>query len=154
VTLAEIKANMQMVAEYTVPWVAVENAHARELALKWIASKKEHVASSGWCTYSGIVASQADEALDLAEIEGLLARVVKEIKGVQNRVRYTVNGFVIAVGTYVKPLLKKAKATAREIGTVSVNMGDTACKVPLATAYIEKVEAAGRVGKKRKTIRC
>jgi len=26
--------------------------------------------------------------------------------------------------------------------------------VPLATAYIEKIEAAGRVGKKRKTIRC
>jgi 3-methyladenine DNA glycosylase AlkD len=151
---AEGAANMQMVAEYTVPWVAVENPHARELALKWIASKKEHVASCGWCTYSGIVATQADEALDLAEIEGLLSRVAKGTKGAQNRVRYTMNGFVIAVGTYVKPLLKKAKAAAREIGAVSVDMGDTACNVPLATAYIEKMEAAGRLGKKRKTIRC
>jgi 3-methyladenine DNA glycosylase AlkD len=151
---AEGAANMQMIAEYTVPWAAVENAHARELALKWIASKKEHVASSGWCTYSGIVATQADETLDLAEIEGLLSAAAKGIKGAQNRVRYTMNGFVIAVGTYVEPLLKKAKATAREIGAVSVDVGDTACTVPLATAYIEKVEAAGRVGKKRKTIRC
>jgi hypothetical protein len=32
-------------------------------------------------------------------------------------------------------------------------MGDTACEVPLATAYIEKMEAAGKAGKK-KTIRC
>ncbi len=92
--------------------------------------------------------------MDLAEIEGLLGRVAKGIQGAQNRVRYTMNGFVIAVGTYVKPLLQKAKAAAREIGAVSVDVGDTACNVPLATAYIEKVEAAGRVGKKRKTIRC
>jgi hypothetical protein len=62
--------------------------------------------------------------------------------------------FVISVGGYVKPLLKQAKAAARQIGTVSVDMGDTACKVPLATAYIEKMEAAGRIGKKRKTMRC
>jgi 3-methyladenine DNA glycosylase AlkD len=151
---AEGAANMQMVAEYTVPWVAVESAQVRELALKWIASKKEHVASSGWCTYSGIVATKPDEALNLAEIEDLLSKVTKEIQGAQNRVRYTMNGFVIAVGSYVKPLLKKAKAAAKQIGAVSVDMGDTACNVPLATACIEKVEAAGRVGKKRKTIRC
>ena len=37
---------------------------------------------------------------------------------------------------------------------VSVDMGETACKVPLATEYIEKIERLGRVGKKRKTIKC
>jgi hypothetical protein len=61
---------------------------------------------------------------------------------------------VIAVGTFVKPLSKQAKAAARQIGTISVEMGETACKVPVATAYIEKIEAAGRAGQKRKTIRC
>jgi 3-methyladenine DNA glycosylase AlkD len=151
---AEGAANLRMIAEYTVPWVTVENAHARELAKQWIKSKKEHVASSGWCTYSGLLATKPDEELDLAEIESLLGFVVKGIKSEQNRVRYTMNGFVIAAGAYVKPLLKKAKATAREIGAVSVDVGETACSVPLATAYIEKIEAAGRVGQKRKTIRC
>ena len=151
---AEGAANLQMIAEYTVPWVAVENLQGRELALQWMKSKKERVACSGWCTYSGLLATKPDEALDLAEIKGLLGVIVKGIKGAQNRVRYTMNGFVIAVGTYVKPLLKEAKAAASEIGEVSVDVGETACNVPMATAYIEKVEAAGRVGKKRKTIRC
>jgi hypothetical protein len=64
------------------------------------------------------------------------------------------NGFVISVGTYVKPLLKHAKAVAKKIGAVEVDMGDTACRVPLATAYIAKVEKMGRVGKKRKTMKC
>jgi hypothetical protein len=129
-----------MISEYTVPWVTVENPDARDLAIQWIKSKKEHVVSSGWCTYAGLVATRADEALDLAEIEGLLSIVVKGIDGAQNRVRYTMNGFVIAAGTYVKPLLKQAKASARQIGAVSVDMGDTACNIPLATAYIEKIE--------------
>jgi hypothetical protein len=61
---------------------------------------------------------------------------------------------VIAVGAYVKPLSAKAKRAAKAIGVVSVDMGDTACKVPLATEYIAKIEAAGRVGKKRKTAKC
>jgi 3-methyladenine DNA glycosylase AlkD len=151
---AEGAANLQMIAEYTVPWVTVENAQGRELALQWMKSKKERVACSGWCTYAGLLATKPDDALDLTEIKGLLGTIVEGIKGVQNRVRYTMNGFVIAVGTYVKPLLKEAKAAARQIGEVSVDVGETACNVPLATAYIEKIEAAGRVGKKRKTIRC
>ena len=43
---------------------------------------------------------------------------------------------------------------AGKIGKVHVEMGGTACKVPLATAYIDKVESKGRVGKKRKGARC
>jgi len=151
---AEAAAGLPMISEYTVPWVAVENTHARDLAMRWITSKKEHVACSGWCTYAGLVATTADEALDLAEIGDLLSTVVKGIRSAQNRVRYTMNGFVIAVGAYVKPLLKQAKASAQLIGAVSVDLGDTACNVPLASAYIEKIQAAGRVGQKRKTIRC
>jgi hypothetical protein len=144
---------MQMVSEYTVPWVASESEHARDLAIKWIKSKKEHVAASGWRTYAGIVATTPDEALDLAEIDTLLNKVVKEIDSAQNRVRYTMNGFVIAVGSHVRPLLSQARATAKKIGVVSVNMGDTACKVPFATAYIDKIERAGQAGQKWKTIR-
>lgn len=146
---AEGTANLQMISEYTVPWVTVENPDARDLAIQWIESKKQRVASSGWCTCAGLVAVKPDNELDLSEIEGLLGIIVKEINEPQNRVRYTMNGFVIAVGTYVKPLLKQAKSSARQIGAVSVNLGDTACNVRLATAYIENIETSGRVGQKR-----
>ena len=64
------------------------------------------------------------------------------------------NGFVIAVGTYVQPLTEVALQTARAIGEVSVDVGDTACKVPFAPAYIEKVQKRGVVGKKRRTAKC
>ncbi len=147
-------ASWHMISEYTVPGVAAESPHARDLAMKWIDSRKESVASAGWNTYVGVIAVTPDDELDLGEIKGLLDRVVAQIDTAPDRVRYTMNGFVIAVGAYVKPLLKQAKAAAKKLGTVSVDMGDTACKVPLATAYIAKVEAAGRIGRKRKTIKC
>ena len=117
-------------------------------------SRKEHVAACGWSTYGGIVTTTADEELDLAEVRSLLKRIENEIDSAPNRVRYTMNGFVIAVGAYVKPLMKQAKATARKLGKVSVDMHGTSCKVPVALDYIGKIESMGRVGKKRKTIRC
>jgi 3-methyladenine DNA glycosylase AlkD len=147
-------ATCGMISEYAVPWVTVESRHAHDLAIKWINAKRESLACSGWCTYAGIVATTPDEQLDLAEIEELLDRVVDSISQAPNKVRYTMNGFVIAVGAHVQPLLRQAKQAAQAIGVVSVDMGETSCKVPVAAAYIEKIEAMGRIGTKRKTLRC
>ncbi len=143
-----------MISEYTIPGVACENPHARELAVKWIKSKQANVASSGWATYAGIVATRDDRELDLKEIRELLKQIEKTIHDQPDRVRYVMNGFVIAVGSYVKNLQKQARSTAGKIGKVSVDMGETSCKVPLATEYIDKVDKMGRTGKKRKTMKC
>jgi hypothetical protein len=148
------EATWQMISEYTVPWVTTENSKGLALANKWIASKTEKIASTGWATYTSIVGTRDDSQLDLAELKGLLKKVEKEIHGAPNRVRYTMNGFVIAVGSFVKPLLADAKATAKKIGAVTVDMGETSCSVPLATEYIAKVESMNRVGKKRSAIKC
>lgn len=143
-----------MISEYSVPGVACESPHARSLANKWIKSRQPAIAACGWSTWAGIVATRPDEELDLAEIEGLLDRVVEGIGKAPDRVRYTMNGFVISVGAYVKPLLQRAREVARQLGKVEVDMGDTSCKVPLATETIQKIEDRGTVGKKRKTIKC
>lgn len=143
-----------MVAEYSVPGVATEHPDAASIARKWIKSKQPQIASAGWATYVGVLATRDDDDLNLKEIEELLQQVENEIETAPNRVRYTMNGFVIGVGTYVKPLLKQAKQVAKKIGKVEVDLGETACKVPLATDYIAKVEKMKRVGKKRKTIKC
>ena len=143
-----------MIGEYSVAWAASESNFGAELAREWIDSKKEGIAATGWSTWSSLVAIKPDEELDLDELVGLLDRIQKEIRKAPNRVRYTMNGFVIAVGSYVTTLAVKAKAVAKGIGKVEVNMGETACKLPPALAYIEKVEKAGRSGKKRKTAMC
>jgi 3-methyladenine DNA glycosylase AlkD len=147
-------ATCGLLSQYTVAWVAAESSHARSLALKWMKSKQEKIACSGWNTYTGMCATRPDDELDLDEIKDLLNQVVDTIDAAQGEVRYTMNGFVIAVGSYVKPLLKAAKSAAKKIGVVEVDMGDTACKVPNAVEYIAKIETKGRVGKKRKATKC
>ena len=96
-----------------------------------------------------LIQAKADDVKALA-----LDAEAPTINEADNRVKYVMNGFVISVGSYVKPMLSKAKATAKRIGAVDVNVGDTACKVPLATEYIAKVEQANRIGQKRKTAKC
>jgi len=153
-TWAEQSEGLPMIYEYTVPWVTVEHPEGRKLALQWMKSEKEHVAAAGWRTYSGLVTTLPDEQLDLEEVGGLLERMTDEIDGAKNRVRSTMNAFVIAVGGYVQPLHAKALAAAKRMGVVEVDVGDTACEVPSAAAYIAKMEASGKLGQKRKTIRC
>lgn len=117
-------------------------------------SGNETIATAGWCLYAGCLATRSDEMLDLDEIETLMNEVVGGIHAAPNRVRYQMNSFIISVGCYVKPLLAQARKAAKQIGPVSVDMGDTACKTPLATEYIAKVEKMGRVGRKRSTLKC
>jgi 3-methyladenine DNA glycosylase AlkD len=148
------KANCPTISEYTVPWVAVESNHGRELALEWMESKKEGVAATGWATLSSLVAVKDDADLDLGELKQLLQRVQQTIHRQPDRVRHVMNGFVIAVGSYVKDLTDQALETATKIGTVSVVKEGTACKVPLATESIQKVQKRGAIGKKRKTAKC
>lgn len=148
------KAYWQYLNEYAVPWVAAETKYGFELGLKWINSKEERIASAGWATLAYYSAVNRDEDLDIATYIKLLDTIEKEIHGAQNRVRYTMNGFVISVGTYVEELTEKSKEVAKKIGKVKVEMGGTACKVPLANDYIQKVIDKGTIGKKRKTARC
>ncbi|MCB0760223.1 MAG: DNA alkylation repair protein [Flavobacteriales bacterium] len=141
-------------SEFTVPWIAADSAHGYALGLEWIESDKPLIAAAGWATLASFAGVHADETLDIEGYRALLDRVEKEIHQAPNRVKYTMNGFVISVASYVSELTAYAKRTANQIGPVEVFMGDTACKTPLASEYIEKVSARGSIGKKRKTARC
>ena len=157
-TKADLKRWVQKadggVQSTAVPWVAAESRFGRELALEWIESKKEHVAVAGWTTLAGLVAIKDDAELDVAELKRLLARAQKTLHQAPNDVRYAMNGFVIAVGTYVRELTELAIQAGEKVGQVTVDMGNTACKVPYAPDYIEKVRKRGAIGKKRKTVKC
>jgi hypothetical protein len=104
--------------------------------------------------WSNLLRLKPDEELDKNEIENLLFYIEREIHHAPNRVRYAMNGFVIALGTHYEPLAEEAFAVAERIGKVSVNIGETACKVPFAPDHIKKIWAAGKRGSKRKTVRC
>jgi 3-methyladenine DNA glycosylase AlkD len=143
-----------MVTEYTVPWIAADSGHGFELALEWIDSANEKLQVVGWSTLSSVMSIRQDKDLDLPQLKLLLQRVEKQIHHAANRVRYAMNGFVIAAGCFVSGLTETARKVGKHIGNVTVDMNGTSCKVQSATDYISKVEARGSIGRKKKMARC
>lgn len=148
------EAHVPMLSEYTVPWVAAGSPHGWDMGLKWIESKQESVAAAGWSTLASLVGVREDDELDVDELKRLLGRVQQTILEQPDRVRYVMNSFVIAVGSYVRSLTSHAMETAEQLGRVPIDMGDTSCKVPFAPDYIKKVQQRGALGKKRKSAKC
>ncbi len=148
------EADWYFLSDYAVAWTAAESPIGWELAEKWVESKQELTASGGWATFGAILSIRPDQDLDVEALRSQLKRIEESIAGERNRVRYSMNGYVITVGTYVKSLHAEATAVAKRIGKVQVFMGKTECKVPFAPEYLAKVKSMGRVGKKRQTARC
>lgn len=148
------KAYWYYISEYAVAWVAAETPFGYELGMDWIRSDEERIATAGWATLSYFASVKDNADIDIQSYKELLEEIEQSIHQAQNRVRYTMNGFVIAVATYIPELAEHAMKVAKTIGKVEVEMGGTACKVPLATQYIQKVFDKGTSGNKRKTARC
>ena len=147
-------ATSQNVIEYTIPWVASESAHGWQLGLKWIDVSDAKTQGAGWATLANWTSIRPDAELDIPTLRALIERVEREIHGAANRVKYSMNMFLITVGSFVTALTADAIAAGNQIGPVDVNMNGTACAVPDVASYIAKVEKAGGLGKKKKQARC
>ncbi|AOS45926.1 DNA alkylation repair enzyme [Lacunisphaera limnophila] len=147
-------ASWDWVSATAAPWAASEHPEGFALAMKWIESKSEPVARAGWRTLGALGTMRPDADLPVAKFGQLLDRVVREMPRAPDGVRYQMNFFVIAVGTYVEPLGARAIATARKLGKVEMEEDDTDCQVPDAESYIIKCRRGLPVAPKRKTVRC
>jgi 3-methyladenine DNA glycosylase AlkD len=148
------EAYWYMIAESIVGAVTAESPFALELAREWMKSDQELIEDCGWSAYGHYLSIAPDEEIDKDEVKQLLNYIENNIHTSKNRVRYTMNSFVIIVGSFVPSLNIEARMVGEKIGKVHVDVGETACKVPLATDYIEKVELKGKLGVKKKTCIC
>ena len=148
------QAYCRALASTTVAWVAAGSPHGWELGLEWIDAKAPLTAAAGWATLGSFVSITDDANLDLAALKQLLVRVQKTIHQAPDVVRYQMNAFVIALGSYVKPLTATAIQTAEKIGPVMADLGNNSCQVPFAPDHIRKIEQRGTLGKKRKSAKC
>lgn len=105
---------------------------------------------AGWSTLACLMGVKPDQEIDLPHVKKLIKRIVKTIQEVPDLVRYWMNGFLISAGCGVESLTDTVKKAAKEIGPLTVYLGNNQCKTPSAEDYIFKVEQRGAIGKKRK----
>ncbi|PAW92074.1 DNA alkylation repair protein [Mucilaginibacter sp. MD40] len=148
-------ATSNNISEYTVPWVAAGNPHGFELALEWIESPVEHIAACGWSALSNIVTLWPDSELDMETLQHLLKQTAENIRSGDARVIYQMNNFIISVGSYVYTLANEAMDIANQVGMINIEKNGTACKVPVAANYIQKIwDKHGGVAPKKKDVKC
>lgn len=147
-------ANCPMAADYVVAVTLAETDLAQGLATRWIDSGDDTYRSAGWNCYCWLLGVRPDEQFDKEKLNVMLQRVVREIHGQSNWVKYAMNNFLITVGISYLPLHEEAVKVALEIGAVSVDHGKTSCKTPLAVDYIQRAIDKQRLGFKRRNVRC
>lgn len=98
-----------------MPFVAAESPLGWELAQEWINSSKENIASAGWATLSSIISTVPNENIDNSTVKSLVQRVVQELHQSPDRVRYTMNGFLLSVGAYIPEWTEEIKAMAKNL---------------------------------------
>ncbi len=143
-----------MLSDYVVAVSLAETSFAQVLADRWIQSGEELRMSAGWACYEWLLGNHPDHEFDQKKIHTMLEFVAKNIHSKPNRTRYSMNNFVIAVGVSYLPLHKEAVIVADEIGKVEVYTGKGTCSVPFAKESIQKAKEKGRLGFKRKNVRC
>ena len=113
-----------------------KTSFAQEKMEKWTLSDEEWIGRAGWHLLANI--AQHDKVLPDEFFLSYLERIEKEIHSRKNRVRDGMNNALIAIGIRNPILTARAMQSAERIGKVEVDHGQTSCKTPDATAYIEK----------------
>ncbi len=143
-----------MLSDYVVSVSLAETTYAQAVADRWIDSGEELRMSAGWACYEWLLGSRPDSEFDPEKLKAMLDRATNTIHQQPNRTRYSMNGFVIAVGVSFLPLHEEAMIAAIKIEKVAVHTDKGACSVPVAAEAIQKAKDKGRLGFKRKGVRC
>lgn len=120
-----------------VSGVVARTKHARKKADAWRKAKDEWKSAAGWNLVS-FMAAPGGETED-GWLAGRLDEIEQGIGGAPNRTRHSMNQALIAIGGYRPGLRKLAVATAKRVGRVEVDHGQTSCKTPEAIPYIHKM---------------
>lgn len=147
-------AYFYMISDFIVAVTLAETNFAQEVSDRWIATGKELYVSAGYSCYCWLLGSRRDEEFDREKLSTMLEKVEKTIHSSPDRVKYAMNNFVSTVGVSYIPLHEKAVYVANTIGTVDIFRGKTKCRVPVAADEIQKAVDKGRLGFKRKNVRC
>lgn len=147
-------AYFYMISDFIVAVTLAETNFAQEVSDRWIATGKELYVSAGYSCYCWLLGSRRDEEFHREKLNTMLETVEKTIHSSPDRAKYAMNNFVSTVGVSYIPLHEKAVSVANTIGTVDILRGKTKCRVPVAADEIQKAVDKGRLGFKRKNVRC
>ncbi|WP_249597178.1 DNA alkylation repair protein [Peribacillus frigoritolerans] len=147
-------AYFYMLSDYVVAVTLSESDIAQEVSDKWIASGEELRMSAGWSCYCWLLGNRKDVEFSESKISDMLDLVKNTIHESPERTKSAMNNFLSTVGISYLPLHEKAVETAKAIGIVEVKRDKKKTSFLNAYESIQKEVGRGRLGFKRKHVRC
>ncbi|MGN7399990.1 DNA alkylation repair protein [Cytobacillus praedii] len=148
------EAYFYMLSDYVVAVTLSESEIAQKVADKWIKSGNELRMSAGWSCYCWLLGNRKDNEFDESKIAKMLENVKNTIHDSPERTKSAMNNFLYTVGISYLPLHDKAAETAKEVGTVEVKRDKKKSSFLNAYESIQKEMGRGKLGFKRKYVRC
>ncbi|PPA90080.1 DNA alkylation repair protein [Brevibacillus laterosporus] len=147
-------AYFYMLSDFVVAVTLSESDIAQEVADKWIASGEELRMSAGWSCYCWLLGNRLDVEFSESKISNMLDIVKNTIHDSPERTKSAMNNFLYTVGISYLPLHEKAVETAKAIGIVEVKRDKKKSSFLNAYERIQKEVDKGKLGFKRKYVRC
>jgi 3-methyladenine DNA glycosylase AlkD len=143
-----------MVSDLIVAVTLAESDLAPSVANRWIRSGEESRASAGWACYEWLLGWRPDSYFDPANVRGLLELAAATIHEASPRLKRAMRNFIVAVGVSYRPLHDEALKTADDIGVVEVVSNGEVKVLGSAAEQIRAAAERGRIGFKRRAVRC
>ena len=147
-------AYFYMLSDYVVAVTLAEAPVAQEVADAWIASGEELKMSAGWSCYCWLLGNRKDSEFSESKLANMLEVVKNTIHDVPERTKSAMNNFLYTVAISYVPLHEQAVATAQAIGPVEMKRDNKKSTQLNAYETIQKEIERGRIGFKRKYVRC
>ncbi|MDF1508159.1 DNA alkylation repair protein [Robertmurraya sp. DFI.2.37] len=147
-------AYFYMISDYVVAVTLSESPIAQKVADKWIASGEELKMSAGWSCYCWLLGNRKDTEFAADKMEAMLEKVKNEIHDAPERTKSAMNNFVYTVAISYLPRHEKAVEIAKAIGPVEMKRDEKKSSILHAAEHIQKELDRGRLGFKRKYVRC
>lgn len=147
-------AYFYMLSDYVVAVTLAETDIAQAVADKWIASGEELKMSAGWSCYCWLLGSRKDNEFSASKLSSMLDQVANTIHHSPERTKSAMNNFIYTVGISFLPLHEKAVETAKAVGPVEMKREKKKSSILLASENIQKELDRGKLGFKRKYVRC
>lgn len=147
-------AYFYMLSDYVVAVTLAETDIAQAVADKWIASGEELKMSAGWSCYCWLLGNRKDNEFSASKLAGMLDQVEQTIHDAPERTKSAMNNFIYTVATSYVPLHDKAVETAMAVGPVEIKRDKKKSSILNASENIQKEVDKGRLGFKRRYVRC
>lgn len=130
-----------LILENVIPYVLIKDEkRALRFVYEYLDSNHHKYKQIAYTVYS-LLLKEHQDILDMEHINQTVQHVSKTLHNEVNRVKYTMNQFLISVGVYIKEQRDSIYNIGLSLGYIHVDMGKTSCKVPSITTYMDKVTA-------------